>query len=162
MMIALKARGLCTNSYMDGLNFIEFIYHLGTSRDSVIETKIKTSESGYAQRKLIKNMESIKVNYDGTVRAYGQIFQMVYGGNGCDTTKQFSYNIKMINMNNDDLKKYVMFDESELKQYKNWSQKQNTAIYNTIKLMRDGIRRSLVSATLATRSNTNITYDVSC
>ena len=42
----------------------------------LIDTAVKTAETGYIQRRLIKAMESVMVNYDGTVRnAVGQVIQ---------------------------------------------------------------------------------------
>lgn len=37
-------------------------------REGIIDTAIKTSETGYIQRRIIKAMEDVKVTYDGTVR----------------------------------------------------------------------------------------------
>lgn len=45
--------------------------------------------TGYIQRKLIKILEDIKVEYDGTVRnANDKLIQCVYGDNGINTEKQ--------------------------------------------------------------------------
>jgi len=37
-------------------------------REGLIDTAIKTANSGYLQRCIIKGMENIKVEYDATVR----------------------------------------------------------------------------------------------
>ena len=37
-------------------------------REGLVDTTVKTSRSGYLQRCLIKNLESLKVHYDCTVR----------------------------------------------------------------------------------------------
>jgi DNA-directed RNA polymerase II subunit RPB1 len=51
----------------------------------VIDTAIKTSESGYIQRRLVKAMEDIRVDFDGTVRnSIGNIIQFKYGEDGMD------------------------------------------------------------------------------
>ena len=39
-----------------------YLFHSG-----LIDTAVKTAETGYIQRRLIKAMESVMVNYDGTV-----------------------------------------------------------------------------------------------
>lgn len=140
----LKSRGLCYNSYMDGMTYPEFIYHTNAGKAGLVEQVVKTSETGYAQRKLVKNLENIMIKHDGTVRSYNQIIQHTYGGNGCDTTKQYRYKVKMIEMNNETLKDYVMFSPEDLKNYKNWSDKQNQKVFNEMKRMRDGARRSMV------------------
>jgi DNA-directed RNA polymerase II subunit RPB1 len=37
-------------------------------REGLSDTAVKTSRTGYIQRKLIKAMEDVMVRYDGTVR----------------------------------------------------------------------------------------------
>ena len=57
-------------------------------REGVIDTAVKTSETGYIQRKLIKAMEDLKICSDLTVRnANGVIIQFLYGEDGMDPTK---------------------------------------------------------------------------
>ena len=59
-----------------GLTPSEFYFHAMGGREGLIDTAVKTAETGYIQRRLIKAMESIMVNYDGTVRnAVGQMIQ---------------------------------------------------------------------------------------
>lgn len=56
-------------------------------REGLIDTAVKTAETGYIQRRLIKAMESVMVNYDGTVRnAVGHLVQLRYGEDGLDGT----------------------------------------------------------------------------
>ena len=52
-------------------------------REGLIDTAVKTSETGYIQRKLIKAMEDLKIAYDLSVRnAEGDIVQFLYGEDG--------------------------------------------------------------------------------
>ena len=37
-------------------------------REGLIDTSVKTAETGYMQRRLMKSLEDLKVNYDGSVR----------------------------------------------------------------------------------------------
>lgn len=54
----------------------------------LVDTAVKTSRSGYLQRCLMKNLESLKVHYDYTVRdSDGSIVQFRYGEDGIDVTK---------------------------------------------------------------------------
>jgi DNA-directed RNA polymerase II subunit RPB1 len=56
-------------------------------REGLIDTAIKTAETGYIQRRLVKALEDVKVEYDGTVRnASGDILQFVYGEDGMDAS----------------------------------------------------------------------------
>ena len=52
-------------------------------REGLIDTAVKTAETGYIQRRLINAMEACMVNYDGTVRnSVGQLIQLRYGEDG--------------------------------------------------------------------------------
>ena len=54
-------------------------------REGLIDTAVKTSETGYIQRRLVKAMESLMVCYDGTVRSSTNVLiQLVYGEDGMD------------------------------------------------------------------------------
>ena len=63
-----ESKGFVENSYLKGLEPTEFFFHAMGGREGLIDTAIKTADTGYVQRRLIKAMESIMVNYDGTVR----------------------------------------------------------------------------------------------
>jgi len=52
-------------------------------REGLIDTAVKTSETGYIQRRLVKAMEDVSVKYDGTVRnSLGEVIQFAYGEDG--------------------------------------------------------------------------------
>jgi DNA-directed RNA polymerase II subunit RPB1 len=82
------ARGFISSSYMAGLSFLEYIYHAMAGRLGVISTSIKTAETGYLQRKLMKRLEDFRTMYDMTVRSNsGMILQYVYGGDSYNGSK---------------------------------------------------------------------------
>jgi len=144
-----RSRGLCNNSYMDGLSYSEFVYHTKAGRAGIVEQVVKTSETGYAQRKLIKTMEDIMIKNDGTARiANNQIIQTTYGGNGADTTMQYEYRVNMVEMDNKKLEDYVKFSETELKEYNKSDLKDfdNEKFYFMMKEMRNNIREYFVKA----------------
>lgn len=63
----------------------EFFFHTMAGREGLIDTAVKTADTGYMQRRLIKAMEDIVVLYDSSVRnAEGNIIQFVYGDDGLD------------------------------------------------------------------------------
>ena len=73
------AKGFVQNSFYSGLTATEFFFHTMGGREGLIDTAVKTAETGYIQRRLIKAMESLMVNYDGTIRnAVGQLIQLRY------------------------------------------------------------------------------------
>jgi DNA-directed RNA polymerase II subunit RPB1 len=82
----IESRGFVENSFISGLRPAEFFFHAMGGREGLIDTAVKTSDSGYIQRKLVKMMEDLHVEYDGTVRNInGSIYQFVYGGDGIDS-----------------------------------------------------------------------------
>jgi DNA-directed RNA polymerase beta' subunit len=79
------SKGFVKHSYMNGLDPTEFFFHAMGGREGVIDTAIKTSETGYIQRRLVKAMEDVVVGYDRTVRnSIGDILQFSYGEDGFD------------------------------------------------------------------------------
>ena len=82
-----ESRGFVENSYLRGLTPQEFFFHAMGGREGLIDTAVKTSSTGYIQRRLIKAMEDIMLRYDGTVRnSCGQVVQFLYGEDGMDGT----------------------------------------------------------------------------
>ncbi|VDK54176.1 unnamed protein product [Anisakis simplex] len=80
-----ESKGFVENSYLAGLTPSEFFFHAMGGREGLIDTAVKTAETGYIQRRLIKAMESVMVNYDGTVRnSIAQMVQLRYGEDGLD------------------------------------------------------------------------------
>lgn len=63
-----------------------------------------TSTTGYIQRRLIKGLEDLKVEYDMTVRnSIGKIVQFRYGGDGFDSTKVEGQNIGLVSQTISDI-----------------------------------------------------------
>lgn len=80
-----ESRGFVENSYLRGLTPSEFFFHAMAGREGLIDTAIKTAETGYIQRRLVKALEDVMVCYDGTVRnSLGDILQFIYGEDGID------------------------------------------------------------------------------
>ena len=80
-----ESRGFVENSYLRGLTPQEFFFHAMGGREGLIDTAVKTAETGYIQRRLVKSMEDIMVKYDGTIRnSLGEVLQFLYGEDGMD------------------------------------------------------------------------------
>ena len=75
---SLEALGFCFSSYSKGLSPTEYFFHCQGARDGLINTGVKTSKTGYIQRKICKSLEDIKECYDGTVRLGDKIIQFEY------------------------------------------------------------------------------------
>jgi len=82
------AHGFITHSYKSGLNPTEFFFHAIGGREGLVDTAVRTSQSGYLQRRMINALQDLKVAYDGTVRTTGgRIIQFCYGEDGTDPMK---------------------------------------------------------------------------
>ncbi|CAD7704200.1 unnamed protein product [Ostreobium quekettii] len=80
-----ESRGFVENSYLRGLTPQEFFFHAMGGREGLIDTAVKTSSTGYIQRRLVKAMEDLMIRYDGTVRnSAGEVVQFLYGDDGMD------------------------------------------------------------------------------
>jgi DNA-directed RNA polymerase II subunit RPB1 len=81
-----ESRGFVQNSFVSGLMPAEFFFHAQAGREGLIDTAVKTSDTGYIQRRLMKTMEDQHLEYDGSVRnVLGSVIQYVYGEDGVDT-----------------------------------------------------------------------------
>jgi len=82
------AYGFVKSNYRDGLNPIEFFFHAMGGREGLVDTAVRTQQSGYMQRRLVNAMEHLRVEYDMTVRdPQGDIVQFIYGEDGVDPSK---------------------------------------------------------------------------
>jgi DNA-directed RNA polymerase II subunit RPB1 len=83
-----EARGFIESSFIRGLTPQEFFFHAMSGREGLIDTAVKTADTGYIQRQLIKSMEDLVVQHDGTVRdTNNNIVQYHYGEDGVNPTK---------------------------------------------------------------------------
>lgn len=86
--IGAEARGFIRSGFVNGLSPVELFFHAAAGREGLIDTAVRTSQSGYMQRRLINALQDLKVQYDGTVRtAMGEIVQLLYGEDGVDPAK---------------------------------------------------------------------------
>lgn len=96
-----EARGFVENSYLRGLTPQEYFFHAMAGREGLIDTAVKTAETGYIQRRLVKALEDVMVCYDGTVRnSLGDLIQFIYGEDGMDGAFIEKQNIDTFSLNN--------------------------------------------------------------
>ena len=159
-----RARGFVENSYIKGLTPDELFFHAMGGRTGLIDTAVKTSQTGYIQRRLIKGMEDLKVEYDMTVRnSKGKIVQFSYGDDGIDTIKIESQKIQFIEHSNEEIYAHyycpsnqrMVFDDSAKKRLSKQSKKLNEIITghidNTINM-----RGELINYVYSNRSSSDI------
>ena len=83
-----SAHGFVKSNYRDGLSALEFFFHAMAGREGLVDTAVRTQQSGYMQRRLINALEHIRLEYDNTVRdPHGHIIQFLYGEDGIDVAK---------------------------------------------------------------------------
>jgi DNA-directed RNA polymerase II subunit RPB1 len=135
-----ESRGFISNSYVDGLTPNEFFFHAKAGREGVIDTAVKTSETGYIQRRLVKSMEDNVVQYDYTVRdSRDNVIQFTYGYDSMDCKYLEECSQPMFDMD-DDVFVYTY----------QWDVVENTALMNqeymTLISVREAINETLETA----------------
>ncbi|KAL9086884.1 MAG: hypothetical protein Q9165_006890 [Trypethelium subeluteriae] len=106
-----EARGFVENSYLRGLTPTEFFFHAMAGREGLIDTAVKTAETGYIQRRLVKALEDVMVKYDGTVRnSLGDIVQFVYGEDGLDAVHIEQQQVDIITQSSDSFRSTFRMD----------------------------------------------------
>ena len=135
------ARGFVESSFIQGLTPEEVYFHAMGGRVGLIDTAVKTSQTGYIQRRLIKGQEDLKVAYDMTVRNNkNKVIQFRYGDDNINPMKTEDQQIPLAQMSleeiyshmavpKDDTSKSIFtttYDAGTLKRMK--SKKQKTAL----------------------------------
>jgi len=81
--LSADARGFVRHSYREGLDPKEFFFHAMGGREGLVDTAVRTSKSGYLQRRLINALSELEAQYDGTVRDTGDtVVQFEFGEDG--------------------------------------------------------------------------------
>ncbi len=106
------ARGFVESSYINGLSPQELFFHAMGGRVGLIDTAVKTSTTGYIQRRLIKGLEDLMVSYDMTIRTNkNKIVQFSYGDDNIDTTKAEDQPIPIVTMSTQDIYAHFLVPE---------------------------------------------------
>jgi DNA-directed RNA polymerase subunit A' len=80
-----RSRGFVESSYRNGLKPVEFFFHAMGGREGLVDTAVRTSTSGYMQRRLVNALQDMVIENDGTVRNSDKnIIQFSYGDDGID------------------------------------------------------------------------------
>ncbi|MFC7249390.1 DNA-directed RNA polymerase subunit A' [Halomicroarcula sp. GCM10025324] len=81
--LSADAHGFVEASYRSGLSPKEFFFHAMGGREGLVDTAVRTSKSGYLQRRLINALSELETQYDGTVRDTSDtIVQFEFGEDG--------------------------------------------------------------------------------
>lgn len=117
--LGLEARGFVRKGYAQGLGPLDLFFIATEQREKIIDTGLKTATSGYLQRQMVKSLEGLKVEYDGTTRMNTKnIVQFVSGTDGFDITMVQSRDIPINVLSEDMLRSnYLILNINEILQY---------------------------------------------
>jgi DNA-directed RNA polymerase subunit A' len=86
--LGAKAKGFVHSSYKSGLDPIEFFFHAMGGREGLVDTAIRTAQSGYMQRRLVNALQDLQVRPSGLVTDnQGNVIQTMFGEDGVDPAK---------------------------------------------------------------------------
>eukprot|EP00239_Pterosperma_sp_CCMP1384_P003700 CAMPEP_0197860256 /NCGR_PEP_ID=MMETSP1438-20131217/35500_1 /TAXON_ID=1461541 /ORGANISM="Pterosperma sp., Strain CCMP1384" /LENGTH=258 /DNA_ID=CAMNT_0043477049 /DNA_START=25 /DNA_END=797 /DNA_ORIENTATION=+ len=111
--IGARSCGYIADRFLTGLRPQEYYFHCMSGREGLVDTAVKTSRSGYLQRCMVKNLESLKCCYDYTVRDNdGSIVQFYYGEDALDVTRSgYNTNFKFLAENAKSLSQQLQLEE---------------------------------------------------
>ena len=162
------ARGFVESSYINGLSPQELFFHAMGGRIGLIDTAVKTSTTGYIQRRLIKALEDLMVNYDMTIRTNkGKIVQFSYGDDSIDTVKVENQDLPIVEMSIQDIYAHFMsativpgmFVKSTYNKQKKQMNEINAKCEKYIKLMVD-LRNKIVKNVFNNKSERTVRVPV--
>lgn len=144
-----KARGFIASNYIQGLQPDEFFFHAMSGREGLIDTAVKTADTGYLQRQIRVALEDLITQHDGSVRdATGNILQLAYGEDGINATKLEGQVLPLVDLSDDDIREKFVAEgvskETQDQYYKD--------------VMED--RRILVEKTFLNKSMKSVRYPV--
>ena len=167
MMILLKQGDLLKIHLSQVKRHKNLFPRYGRGREGLIDTAVKTAQTGYVQRQLVKAMEDLKVGYDYSVRgSTGSIIQFIYGNDGMDGTNIESQPLYITKLSYEKLLDKYYFDKNtQWEKYYNKTLKdkaKNTKQEILDKIFMDLIdyREYLICHIFKNKTNNNINYPV--
>jgi DNA-directed RNA polymerase II subunit RPB1 len=162
-----EARGFVENSFIQGLTPQQLYFHAMGGRVGLIDTAVKTSTTGYIQRRLVKGMEDCKVNYDMTVRnSKNKIIQFAYGDDGMESSKVETQTLPIVRMELEEIYAHfhpptedenIIFTKRALKRAKKVMDKTKQTVDYIIK-MRNGIAQYVFKYNDDIKVNTPVNF----
>jgi DNA-directed RNA polymerase II subunit RPB1 len=111
--LTLASRGMVFNSFALGLSPTELFYHAIGGREGLVDTAVKTSQTGYLQRRMNKSMEDHTVHMDRTIQnAVGDVISFTWGSDGMHPSKLERVRVPLLTDPVQSLKK--LFTQREL------------------------------------------------
>jgi DNA-directed RNA polymerase beta' subunit len=131
----MESRGFITGNFVEGLNPQEFFFHAMSGREGMIDTAVKTANSGYLQRRLVKATEDLKVAHDSSVRSSNNdIIEFCYGDDGFNSASLEVQKSNFILLTSEKLREYytVVLDSGTASMQK-WTPYLTAAALKSIK-----------------------------
>ena len=168
------ARGFVESSYINGLTPQELFFHAMGGRVGLIDTAVKTSTTGYIQRRLVKGLEDLMVSYDMTIRTNkNKIVQFSYGEDNIDTIKVENQMLPIVTMSIQEVYSHYtlpddtgvnkeinkMFEPQALKRFKRQKDKLRERNKELTKKMID-IRESIIKHVFKNKSDSVVNLPV--
>ncbi|GIQ88801.1 hypothetical protein KIPB_011135, partial [Kipferlia bialata] len=108
------SRGFVANGYLKGLSPAEFFFHAMGGREGLVDTAVKTAQTGYIYRRLVKALEDLCVRYDGTVRnAQGHLVSGLYGEDGLNAQRMESQRFISLKASNQQFRSMFLHSEGQ-------------------------------------------------
>ena len=168
------ARGFVESSYINGLTPQELFFHAMAGRVGLIDTAVKTSTTGYIQRRLVKGLEDLMVSYDMTIRTNkNKIVQFSYGEDSIDTIKVENQSLPIVKMSVQEIyahytlpdetgvnkEVHKLFDDKALKRYKKQTDKLREKNQALTEYMLS-IRNKIIKNVFKNKSNDQVSLPV--
>ena len=119
-----ERHGMIYSSFFGGLNSNEYFNHLIGSRVGLVDTAVKTAETGYSQRKLAKAMEDYVVYNDYSVRdSEKNIVQCAYGTDCLDSKVLELNTIYLLNTTVENIKNKFKWTINNIVDYKQYNRR---------------------------------------
>lgn len=154
------AYGFVANSYINGINNIEFVSGAMQSRFDLISKALSTSVTGAFMRRCVMAIQSVIVTCLRHVKAGRKVNQLLYGDDGADSQKMEHVNIHVVSLSDSDLQKETCGKHvckgylHELKKLIDWYR------YNIIKLESTNFESLSISDVLMPINPVRIINDV--
>jgi len=80
-----SSKGFISSSFVKGMTPSEFVFHMYSSREGIVDSQMKVGMCGHLKFQMTKAMEILNVNEDRSIRTkLNRVVQFVYGEDGLD------------------------------------------------------------------------------
>jgi len=111
--LGLASRGMVFNSFALGLAPTELFYHAIGGREGLVDTAVKTSQTGYLQRRMNKSMEDHTVDDRGYVRnSMGDVVSFRWGSDGLHPARVERVRLALLAESEGSIRRRFAFDSS--------------------------------------------------